>query len=483
MNKKRQKSKAGEREKIRCRALNHLGQGVANLSDGLTVFVNGLLPGEEAEVELLEVKRNYARARLVSVLESSAQRVEPQCSVFGRCGGCSLQHLSYEGQLLQKAERVRESFIRIGAFPEALIYELLPEASMASASPLPWRYRCKSQMPIQFVSGDYRIGFYEQGSHDIVDSDACPIQDRAADLVRGALRMALADFPISAYDERSGEGLLRHLVVRVSQATKDVSVILVLNLSAEDYKNLASESELSLFLISFSKHLNDVLTSEGHALSALYLNHHTERNNLIMGPDLTEYYFLRDLEEEILGLKYRISPAAFFQVNPAQTQTLFSAVLELANLQGHERVFDLYCGAGSITLQLAQHAGKVKGCEIVPSAIQDAKHNAALNGIMNVDFEVGAAEALVPAWISAGERADLIVVDPPRKGLERSLIDTLLDAAPDKIIYVSCDPATLARDCHLLCESGLYELKHISAYDMFPQGMHVEACALLLFKA
>lgn len=466
-------------EVITCRGLNKSGQGVGSLADGLTVFVDGLIPGEKAEVRIKTRKKSYAVGQIVHLIEGSAERVEPFCAVFPRCGGCSLQHIDYKAQLRYKADQVREAFIRIGGFPELEIQALLPTGSMAKASPSTRHYRAKSQMPVGGDASDPKIGFYESGTHRIVDSDFCPIQDQSADLARQVLRKVLKGQLISTYDETRGEGLLRHLVVRSGKATKDVMLILVLNIGQKQFENLSESDDLMLFIKAFHQEINDVLKSEGYNLSAIYINHHTVKNNLIMSYDFSKVVKYQELREEINGLTYLISPGAFFQVNPEQTEALYEAAVHAAGLDESTRIFDLYCGTGSISLQLAREVASVKGCEIVAAAIEDAKANAELNGLDNVEFVSGKAEVLVPQWVSQGEKADVIVLDPPRKGVEASLVETLRKSAAQRIVYVSCDPATLARDCKLICAEGLYELKSIAAFDMFPHSTHVESVVLI----
>ncbi len=466
-------------EVVTCRGLNKAGQGVGSLADGLTVFVDGLIPGENAEVRITTRKKSYAVGQIAHLIDESFERVEPFCAVFPRCGGCSLQHIDYEAQLRYKADQVREAFIRIGGFSELEIQALLPSGSMAKASPSTRHYRAKSQMPVGGNASDPQIGFYESGTHRIVDSDCCPIQDRSADLVRLVLRKVLKEHPISFYDEASGEGLLRHLVVRSGKATKNVMLILVMNIGQKQFENLSESDDLSLFIEAFHVVVNDVLKSGGYNLSAIYINHHTAKNNLIMSYDFSEVFKNHELREEINGLTYLISPGAFFQVNPEQTEVLYEAAVVAAGIDESSRVFDLYCGTGSISLQLAKKAASVKGCEIVAAAIEDAKANAELNGLGNVEFVSGKAELLVPQWVSQGEKADVIVLDPPRKGIEASLVQTLRESGAQRIVYVSCDPATLARDCKLICAEGLYELKSIEAFDMFPHTMHVETVVLI----
>lgn len=469
-------------EEVSCRALNQQGQGVATLADGLTVFVNGLLPSEVARIRLTEKKKSYAVGKIIKMLESSPERCEPACPVFGRCGGCTLQHIEYPAQLRYKADRVRDALLRIGGFSADSVQALLPAGSTANGTEPPWQYRAKSQMPIKGTELEPLIGFYAAGSHEVVDSEVCPIQDAAADLVRKTLREALHAYPLSIYDEAAGMGLLRHLLVRCGVSSRDVLVVLVVNLSMKRYDSLPDDHPTKLFFKSFGDKCKEVLLSRGYNLSSLSLNHNNVSGNLITTHEYSPIYFSHDLTESILGLTYRISPAAFFQVNPRQTAALYQAALDAAQLGPDELAFDLYCGTGSISLQLARSARRVKACEMVQSAIDDAKLNAADNNVENVEFYTGKAELLVPEWLEAGEQADVIVVDPPRKGLEASLVETLRLAQAKRIVYVSCDPATLARDCKRLCEEGLYELQSIETFDMFPHSMHVETVVLMSRK-
>ena len=445
------------------------GEGIGKV-DGYTLFVKDAVIGDVAEVKVMKAKKHYGYARLMKVVKPSADRVEPVCPVARQCGGCQIQALSYEKQLAFKHNKVRNNLIRLGGVSESLLDEIMePAAGMKE----PFRYRNKAQFPIgRDRDGKLTAGFYAGRTHQII-----PVPDR--DCVLGVpenqtILDAVLDFMkaehIEPYDEENHSGLVRHVLIRYGFRTKEIMVCLVIN-----GKKLPHSDKLV-----------DRLTKIPGMTSITY-SINREKTNVIMGQEIGLLWGQRYITDYIGNVKFQISPLSFYQVNPVQTEVLYGTALEYAGLTGHETVWDLYCGIGTISLFLAQKAEKVYGVEIVPQAIEDAKHNAEINGFTNAEFFVGKAEEVLPGYYAdyakahPGEHAhaDVIVVDPPRKGCETSVLDTMVQMRPDRIVYVSCDSATLARDVKYLCEHG-YGLKRVKATDMFPMSVHVESVALLV---
>lgn len=513
--------------------MNHDGEGVGRV-DGYTLFVSGALPRERVEVKVLKTKKQYGYAKLLNVLQASPKRVTPPCDIYEQCGGCQLQHLSYEGQLEWKRQHVIDALERIGkltvakdldtdldtdlvtdldtgkdaetgltleatASLEALLgaslekatledqvseeikgIKVLPTLGMAE----PWRYRNKAQVPIgleeerigqnqirqanisvQDGEGTSRLigGFYAKGSHRIIDMETCLIQHKQNDEVITQIKEIGRSLGVLPYDEETGKGLLRHVVVRIGRTTGEIMVVLVTN---GDRIPRIEEwiKEITLRI---------------PQVASICQNVNTRRTNVIFG-DVTKVLWGREVIYDYIGnVKFAISARSFYQVNPEQTEVLYQKTVEYAGLTGNETVIDAYCGIGTISLFLAQHAKKVYGVEIVPEAIDDARVNAELNGMSHVQFEVGASEDVIPRWREQGIEADVIVVDPPRKGCDAKLLETILEMKPERVVYVSCNPATLARDLRVL-EDGGYKVVEAQPVDMFPQTMHVECCVLLV---
>jgi len=449
--------------------LGHGGEGVGRVN-GFTLFVPGALPGERAMVKVLKVKKQYGYGKLLRVLESSADRVSALCPIYAQCGGGQLQHMSYEGQLRWKRQYVVDSLERIGKLKVAsdegasandgessvVVY---PTLGMSD----PWRYRNKAQVPIGEVEGGLVGGFYAQGSHRIVDMEQCLIQHERTDDVVMKVKEIGRRLGITAYQEESHRGLLRHVVVKIGFRTGEMMIVLITN--GEKIPRVEE------WITDIRAALPDVVS--------IVQNVNKERTNVIFG-DVTRVLWGREHITDYIGdVQFAISARSFYQVNPVQTEALYRKALEYAGLTGDEIVIDAYCGIGTISLFLARHARKVYGVEIVPEAISDAKRNAELNGIANVDFGVGRAEVVIPAWQRAGMQADVVVVDPPRKGCDAALLASILTMRPRRIVYVSCDAATLARDLRLL-EDGGYRTVHVQPVDMFPHTVHVECCVLLV---
>ena len=446
------------------------GEGIAHW-DGYTFFIKGALPGERVRSRVMKLRKKFGYARLMEVLEPSPDRVTPLCGCASSCGGCSLQHLSYEGQLRYKEKKVKDCLTRIGGGDLSKV-EWLPILGMDAA---PWHYRNKAQFPVRADrAGNPVTGFFAGGSHRLIETKQCPIQHPDINDTVDAVMEFLQEYHIPAYEEETHRGLVRHIYVRRAFHTEQVMVCLVVNGTSLPHADA---------LIARLQKLK--------GMTSILLNYNTEKTNVILGPSMELLWGEPYIEDCIGGIRYRISPQSFYQVNPLQTEKLYKTALEFADLQGNETVWDLYCGIGTISLFLAQGVpdGRVIGVEIVPEAIENAKANAAQNQMENVSFYCGAAEDVVANLVeertAAGEQvqslADVVVVDPPRKGCDGKLLDTIARMAPEKIVYVSCDPATLARDVKALGEKG-YEVRRVRPCDMFPQGGHVEGVCLLSKK-
>lgn len=407
---------------VKIESLTHDGLGVARV-DGFPVFVANALVGEEINMKVTLVKKTYAFGRAVDYFVTSGERVKPECGIYKQCGGCQVQHLSYEGQLKMKHDTVVNHLKRIGHIEDA---NVLPTIGMQNPS----RYRNKTQVPFGYADGKVVAGFYQKRSHEIINMQSCLIQTDISDQIVETMRQLCQELEIDPYNESLNLGVLRHVIVRVGFKTEEIMVTLVTR--THEIPN----SEL----------LIQRLVSKYPKIKSIAQNVNPKVTNVIFGDETRILYGEPYIYDEMNGIRFAISPRSFYQVNPIQTETLYSKAVEYAQLSGNEIVFDAYCGIGTITLFLAQHAKQVYGVEIIPEAIEDAKMNARLNGFENTQFAVGKSEEIIPAWIENGIVPDVIVVDPPRKGCDRSLLDTMLEAAPDRIVYVSCDSSTLARD-------------------------------------
>ncbi|AUI36540.1 23S rRNA (uracil(1939)-C(5))-methyltransferase RlmD [[Bacillus] caldolyticus] len=437
--------------------LTHDGLGVAKV-DGFPLFVKNALPGERANVKVVKVKKGYGYGRLIELYEPSPDRIEPPCPVYRQCGGCQLQHLSYEGQLKAKEKQVKEVLARIGKLDGVTVH---PVIGMKN----PWRYRNKAQVPVGEREGGLVAGFYKERSHEIIDMDACLIQQEKNDDVVQAVKRIVERYGIPSYDELAHRGVLRHIVARYGAATGEVMVVLVTRTN-----HLPHEQEIVRSIV---REIPDV--------TSIVQNINPERTNVIFGAKTRVLWGSEFITDRIGGIQFAISARSFYQVNPEQTKVLYDKALEYAELTGRETVIDAYCGIGTISLFLARKAKHVYGVEIVPEAIEDAKRNAKLNGIQNVTFEVGAAEDVIPRWYQEGIRADCLVVDPPRKGCDAALLETIIAMKPPRVVYVSCNPATLARDLRIL-EDGGYETIEVQPVDMFPHTAHVECVAKIRLR-
>ena len=429
------------------------GEGVGRY-ENFTVFVPNALPGETVSVVIEEVKSSYARGRIKQILHESVDRVAPRCELYEECGGCQLQHFSYEAQLRAKRAQVADALTHIGKLPQIPVMETLRAEE-------PWNYRNKMQFPIGRNSGKIVIGCFAQGSHRIINTENCHIQRAENNDLANAAREIAEQLHIPVYNEDTHKGVLRHIVGRVGRSNDLMAIIVTAT------KQLPRAKD-------FVRMMRERLPS----LVSVHQNIQTYRNNVIMGRD-TQLLWGRPTIIDSLGrLNFHISPRSFFQVNTRQAERLYEQALSYADLHGTETVIDAYCGTGTITLFLAQKARKVYGIEIVQPAILDARKNACDNHVKNAEFIVGDATAVMPALYKQGIRPDVVVVDPPRAGCTETVLRTFANMKPHRIVYVSCNPATLARDLSILKELG-YITKEVQPVDLFPQTSHVEMVVLL----
>ena len=431
------------------------GLGVGH-SDGMAFFIKDTVIGDEVEAKIMKMKKTYGYARMTKLLVPSPDRIEACCPVARQCGGCQIQSMSYPAQLRFKENKVRNNLMRIGKFEN-------PPMEPIIGMDTPFRYRNKAQFPIGYSRDGRRIaGFYAGRTHAIIECEDCLLGAEVNQEILETVLSHMEQFQIEPYEEQTGKGLLRHVMTRVGHSTGEIMVCLIVNGT-----KLPHEEALITALTRIP------------GMASITLNTNTEKTNVIMGRKQRLLWGRPYIEDTIGAVRFRISPLSFFQVNPLQTEKLYGKALEYAGLTGEETVWDLYCGIGTISLFLAQRAKKVCGVEIVPAAIEDARKNAALNGFTNAEFFVGKAEEVLPEkYKTEGITADVIVVDPPRKGCEESVLTTMIQMQPKRIVYVSCDSATLARDLKYLCENG-YTLQKCCPVDMFGNSVHVETVVLL----
>lgn len=435
--------------------MGHEGEGVGKY-EGFTVFVPGALQREKVRVKIERVQKAFARGRLLEILSPSHERQEPVCPIYHQCGGCHLQHVSYTAQLAHKRQMVMDALERIGKLPHVPV---LPTLGMKE----PWKYRNKSQVPVGMSKEGVVTGFYTPRTHNIVNIESCPIQHPYADEILQTVKKIIKQLEIPPYDEIHHRGFIRHIVSRIGFHTKETMVVLVTNGRKFPQKEQVIQR----------------LRQEIPHLVSIVQNINTNRTNVIFGGETITLWGKDTITDSIGGIQFSISPRSFFQVNPIQTQVLYEKALEFAQLTGTEQVIDAYCGIGTISLFLAKKARQVYGVEVVEEAIEDAKKNAALNGITNAEFLVGKAEEVIPRLFNEkGISADVIVVDPPRKGCDEALLQTISDMKPKRVVYVSCNPSTLARDLRYLEDHGFQTVK-VQPVDMFPQTYHVECVVLM----
>ena len=437
------------------------GEGIAKIDNKYPIFIEGALKGEKVKVRIVKVNKNFAYGKLMEVLEASEERVNPPCAIYKRCGGCKLQHASYKAQLDFKWDRVKDCVSKIGKLDPTIVkYPLGMEN--------PWRYRNKVQLPIGLINGEVKIGFFAPRSHDIIDMESCLIQDEIGDKVVKLTREWIEKFNIRPYNvdgEYDEKGIVRHIMIRRGFTTNEVMVVLVTNGEKLPHK----------------EEFVDLMVKNIPGIKSVIQNINSKKTNVILGLESKTLWGEDTISDYIGDFRFNISPLSFFQVNPTQTEVLYGKALEYANLTGNEEVFDAYCGTGTITLFLSQKAKKVYGVEIIPQAIDNAWINAKENKVENVEFFVGESEVVIPDLINKGVKADVVVVDPPRKGCDKKLLDAITNIDAKKIVYVSCDPSTLGRDLQVLEENG-YKTLEVQPVDMFPNTAHIENVALLIKK-
>ena len=435
--------------------LSHDGLGIARI-DGFLVFVKDALPGERVVIKVTNAKKNYAHAEAVEMIRPTHQRINPPCPLFERCGGCQIQHLNYESQLQFKKDIVIRNMKKFAQIEKPRILDVIGMNN-------PWRYRNKTQIPFGLnEDGEIVAGFYKSRSHEIIDMPSCIVQTVEADNIITAIKKIACEFDITPYTESQQSGILRHVVIRVGFKTKQIMVIFITRTPHFPHKEILCQQLVTRF----------------PAIKSIVHNVNPKVTNVIFGAETTTIYGADYIKDTLDGLDFLISARSFYQVNPAQTEVLYKKVVDFAEAGAETVVFDAYCGIGTITLFLARQAKVVYGVEIVPDAIYDAKENARINGLDNVNFEVGASEIVIPRLIGEGIRPNVIVVDPPRKGCDIALLEAIIEAEPERVVYVSCDSATLARDVKVLAAGG-YKLEVVQPVDMFPQTSHVECVALL----
>ncbi|KEI01873.1 23S rRNA (uracil(1939)-C(5))-methyltransferase RlmD [Clostridium botulinum] len=453
-------------------ALGFEGEGIAKI-DNYAIFIPEAMIGEKVKIKIVKVKKNFAYGKLIEILETSKNREIPVCDIYKRCGGCSIQHFNYDAQLEFKKNRVKDCLERIGKLQVitkeeknisyldnklAILHDTLGMQN-------PYRYRNKVQLPVGEENGEIKIGFYAPRSHNIIDMDICYIQDEVGDTVVSLTREWMEKYNIKPYNEEKNVGIVRHIMIRRGFNTNEVMVVIVTRTN----ELLHKEELIELIL----KNIDGV--------TSIVQNINSKKTNVVLGLNNITLYGKEYISDYIGEFKFNISPLSFFQVNPIQTEVLYNKALEYAALTGNEVVFDAYCGTGTISLFLSKNAKKVYGVEIVEDAIENAKINAKENNVNNAEFIVGKSEEVIPNLIKQGIKADVVVVDPPRKGCDKSLLDAIGNMKPDRIVYVSCDPGTLARDLAILDELG-YKTKEVQPVDMFPQTGHVENVVLLNYK-
>ena len=508
--------KKGQEVKVRIIDIGMRGEGIGKLEDGYTVFIKDAVIGDHVRASIMKANKSYAYAHLDQILQASPHRVEPPCPVARQCGGCQLQALSYEKELRYKENKVRADLIRIGGFSEEEIDAVMePIVGMDEEPGGPWRYRNKAQVPVGYAAagggagkgaaaaggaagkdaaaargaagkhtwGARRVvaGFYAGRTHSIIPMTDCLLGDEINRDILNRVLTYMELHRVPPYDEETGKGLIRHILIRSGRRSGQIMVCLVVN-----GESLPFEADLVDYLESVP------------GMASIVLNVNTERTNVILGKQLRTLWGSDEIEDTLCiydvreaafvptgeSVTFRISPLSFYQVNPVQTQKLYSLALKYAGLTGKETVWDLYCGVGTISLFMARHAGKVCGVEVIPEAIDNAKQNAARNGIENAEFYVGKAEEVLPAYVQARRASeedpgiDVVCVDPPRKGCDAKCLETILEIQPRKVVYVSCDPATLARDLRILADGG-YRIEKVRPVDQFAHTVHVETIVLL----
>jgi 23S rRNA (uracil1939-C5)-methyltransferase len=440
---------------IKIDGYGHEGEGVGKINN-FTIFVKGAIKGETVKIKLIKVSKTYGIGKLLEVILPSKNRTEAICPIYKRCGGCNLQHISYEEQLNFKTQRVKDVIERVGKVQGVKVHNTI-------GMDFPYNYRNKVQLPVGDNDGNIIVGFYAPRSHEIISMDHCYIQSKIGDKVVKILKEWMKEHKVTPYDEKNNSGMVRHIMIREGFKTKEVMVVVVTN--GEKLPNV--------------KPLIKSLRAEILNIKSIIQNINKDKTNVILGNKSITLWGADTISDYIGEFRFNISPLSFFQVNPVQTEILYRKALEYANLTGDEIVFDAYCGTGTISLFLSRKAKMVFGIEIIPEAIENANENKIINDVNNVEFIVGKSEEEIPKLIEGGIHPDVIMLDPPRKGCEESLLHAISGVKPKRIVYVSCDPATLARDLKVLEELG-YKAVELQPVDMFPQGHHVECVVKLV---
>lgn len=443
------------------------GEGIGKV-DGYTLFIKDAVIGDVVKVKIMKAKKNYAYAHLEEVVKPSEYRTTPACHIAKQCGGCQLQFMSYERQLQYKQDKVRNNIVRLGGFPADEIDQIMePIIGMEN----PFQYRNKAQFPVgNDKNGKIITGFYAGHSHNIIANTDCKIGTAENREILEAVISYMEKNHVSAYNEETGKGLVRHILIRKGFTSGEIMVCIIINRKGKAGK-------IAEYLPNQQELVDALSAIKG--MTSISVDINTEKTNVIMGPEVHTIWGQDTISDTLCGLEFNISPLSFYQVNPVQATRLYEQAIEYAQLTGNETVWDLYCGIGTITLAMSQKAKQVYGVEIIPQAIDDAKQNAIRNKISNAEFFVGKAEEVLPQkYKDEGIYADVICIDPPRKGCDEQALDTMLKMAPKRIVYVSCDSATLARDLRILCDGG-YKLEHVRPCDMFPMSTHVETVCLL----
>lgn len=435
--------------------MGHRGEGVGRF-EGLAVFIPEAVPGDRVRARVTKVKKGFARAELEQISEPSADREDARCPHFGKCGGCQLQHITYSSQLEIKRQHVIDAITRIGKLTDVTVHSTIGMNE-------PWDYRNNAQFPVGQRMGEVVAGFFAPGSHEIVNIESCHILHPVGNRVLREMKALAVQFNLPIYDERTHSGVLRYIITRIGRVTGEAIAVLVTRTSEFPY----------------GREIAEALMERIPELVGVVQNINTNRTHVVPGNESKTLAGANHLTDYIGPFVFKISPESFFQVNPIQTEVLYRKVLEYAALSGDETVFDLYCGIGTISLFLAQKARRVVGIEWVTTAVDNAVDNAKLNGVSNVRFVAGDAAIEMPRLAAGGTRADVIVVDPPRAGCQQSVLDAVARMGPSRVVYVSCNPASLARDLGHMKTLGFNTLE-VQPVDMFPHTAHIECCALLV---
>lgn len=445
---------AGQIKEVEIIDVNHMGKGVAKI-DNFVIFIDGAISGDIAEIKITEKKKNFAIGKLLKIIKGSENRINPSCSHYEKCGGCQLMHMDYKEQLHFKKNLVINELNRAGVNTQGVMIN--DTLGMDN----PFRYRNKTAFSVTKINNEIYIGPYEQGSYNTVDIEGCLIQSNEADEAISLFKELMIKYNIDVYDKKSGKGTVRNIVIR-NNRKNELMFIMVTNV--EDFKN----KDLLVKELAFRNPI----------IKTIIQNINSKNTNLVMGRKNITMYGEGTINDTIDDLNFTISPETFFQVNPLQTEKLYQTAINYAEINKDDVCFDIYCGIGTISLMAAKHAKKVYGVEIVEQSIINARENALKNKISNSEFYAGKAEEVVPKLYKQKVKADVVIVDPPRKGCEKEVIDTIINMSPKKVVYVSCNPSTLARDIKLLEEGG-YSLKKVQPVDMFPWSVHVETVILL----